>query len=81
MPRYFIDVRDPEGTIEDEKGAYYPDVRHALDKATADARDLVEQYPDDGLVWGTTSVDVRDEQGQLVASSTLAELLRFRIVR
>lgn len=75
MPRYFIDLKDPSGTARDESGADYPHLEDALDEAKASARDLVKQYMDDRRSINDTCVEIRDTDGRVVASLTVAEVL------
>jgi len=67
MTRYFIDVRDAHGTISDEEGSDYSDLEDALQEAKESARDVIHQYVRDRTPLGATCVEVRDEQGRVVA--------------
>ena len=75
MARYFIDLRDSDGTIPDDEGAEFAHLEDALEEATASARDLVKQYLDNRLALGTVCVEVRDIKGDTVAALTVAEVL------
>ena len=75
MARYFIDLRDSDGTIPDDEGAEFAHLEDALEEAKASARDLVKQYLDNRLALGTVCVEVRDIKGDTVAALTVAEVL------
>lgn len=75
MPRYFIDLRDGNGTIRDDEGADFPHLEDALSEAKASARDLVQQYVQSRRSLFATCVEVRDEKGRTIATLTVAEVL------
>ncbi|MES2292014.1 MAG: hypothetical protein V4527_01815 [Pseudomonadota bacterium] len=79
MARYFIDLRDTQGMICDEEGAEFDHVEEALEEAKASARDLVKQYVDNRVPLDESCVEVRDVNGHLVASLTVAEVLTHPI--
>lgn len=75
MPKFFIDVRDAEGTICDDEGAEFAHVEDALNEEKASARDLVRQYMDNKIPLSATCVEVRNTEVQTVATLTVAEVL------
>ena len=75
MMTYFIDLRDEDGVVMDEEGANFSDLESALDEAKATARDLVRQYMDRSLPLGAACVEIRDAQGIVIATLTVAEIL------
>lgn len=75
MPKFFIDLHDPRGIVKDEEGAFFEHVEDALDEAKASARDMVQQYMHAGTSLKSTCVEVRDVQGRIVASLSIAEVL------
>lgn len=79
MARYFIDLRDAKGMICDEEGAEFVHIEEALEEAKASARDLVKQFVDNRVPLDETCVEVRDDNGRLVASLTVAEVLTHPI--
>ena len=65
MPRYFFDIRSPEGGDRDEQGILFPDDAAALNYACSMIRELNASggYDDPGLV-----IDVRNEMRETVLS-------------
>jgi hypothetical protein len=75
MATYFIDIRDADGVVRDAEGASYSGLEEALSEAKASARDLIRQYMERQLPLGAACVEVRDIQGTIMASLTVAEIL------
>lgn len=73
--RYFIDIRDSQGTVKDQDGAEFPSLEAALDEAKESARDIVRQYMTDRIPLTATCVEIRDARGNKVAALTVAEVL------
>lgn len=73
--RYFIDIRDGQGTVRDQEGAVFASLEAALDEAKESARDIVRQYMTDRIPLTATCVEVRDMGGNRVAALTVAEVL------
>jgi hypothetical protein len=75
MPKYFIDLRDGSGLVQDQEGSNFPNLEEALEEAKASARDLVRQYMDREISLTATCVEVRDALGRTIAAVTVAEVL------
>ena len=79
MALYFIDLRDVGGMIHDEEGAQFASLEEALTEAKDSARDLVKQYLDNRTPLAESCVEIRDEQGRVVAVLTVAEVLEHPV--
>jgi hypothetical protein len=79
MTRYFIDLRDVHGTITDDEGAEFDHLEDALEEAKASARDLVKQCVDNRIPLNSTCVEIRNTDGQTVATLTVAEVLEHPV--
>ena len=75
MPRFYIDVRDERGLIQDEEGEEFDNLELALFEARASARDIAFQNIKSGRSTDSCCVEVRDERGQVVSALTVAEIL------
>ncbi|HEX2761321.1 MAG TPA: hypothetical protein VHM27_12440 [Rhizomicrobium sp.] len=73
--RYFIDIRDGQGTVKDQEGTVFASLEAALEEAKESARDIVRQYMTDRIPLTATCVEIRDAGGTRVAALTVAELL------
>ncbi len=76
MPRYFFDIFQDGQCVQDEEGTECENVEAAKYEAKLSARDLASAAVKTGLLDTETCVQVRDQEQNLVASLTIAEVLK-----
>ena len=75
MPRYYFDICDGHGRIEDDEGTDCRDLTAALREADASARDLIKQFIDTDWPLAVRRIEIRDENGSIVARMPVASAL------
>ncbi|MFL0691633.1 MAG: DUF6894 family protein [Agrobacterium tumefaciens] len=77
MPKYFFNIRTDQEALLDEEGISFASSIHAAEEARLAAREMaaeavLREEPVDG-----TRIDVMDEDGNLIASVLLANMLKI----
>ena len=75
MPRYYFDICDSRGQVQDEEGTECADLEAALREAECSARDLVKQYVDSNRPITSCHIAIRDEWGEVKVRWPLAAAL------
>jgi hypothetical protein len=73
MPVYFLHLRERDDLVQDLEGAEYGDINAARDDARQAVRDIVAEHIANGQELMLQSVEICDEQGDHVATITVAE--------
>jgi hypothetical protein len=66
MPRYFFNLRNSSGYLEDEEGQDLPDAGSARQAAMTSARSIVSEESRKGVIDLRASIEIRDEAGAMV---------------
>lgn len=76
MPRYFFDIFERGKRVVDEEGTKCEDIEAAKYEAKLSARDLASAAIKTGVLDTETCVEIRGPERNLLASLTIAEVLR-----
>ena len=75
MPRFFFNICDDDGSVPDTEGMDCPDIAAAKKEAEESARDLLVHDIRSHQEIDHRRVEVRDEQGKLIATVRLRDLV------
>jgi hypothetical protein len=73
MPRFFFNLRCPEGAIIDPDGADFATPEEARDAAVATARNLLANDTENQAEWIRSVFEVADEGGEVVCEVPFRE--------
>lgn len=75
MPLYHLHIRGPDGLIQDDEGAEYPDDTAARAEAVRGARCLMRGEVARGTLCLDQSIEIHDHAGKHLATVPFAEAL------
>jgi hypothetical protein len=79
MPRFFFHVRDSGELTQDVEGIDFPNLEAAQDEARMAARQLLaEQTVSVGVLSRSQQFEIRDEDGQLLATMPFADTIELQ---
>ena len=74
MPRFFFNLRCPEGSIIDPDGAEFASVEAARDSAVVTARNLLAVEHENVAEWMQSVFEVADENGDVAFEVAFSEV-------
>lgn len=75
MPRYFFNVENGFGFVEDEEGRELPDLEAARAEALKGVRSILAEDVSKGRLDLDGRLDVKDEAGRVVLTISFAEAI------
>jgi hypothetical protein len=76
--RYYFDIHNSIGLVEDEEGRDLPDLETARAEALKGIRSIVGEDLQKGVVDLCGRLEIRDEEGALVLTIPFAEAVEIR---
>ena len=77
MPLYHLNIRGPDGIVEDDEGIEYPDRAAAVAEAVKGARCLMRGEVERGTLCLDQSIEIHDGDGRHLLTVPFTEALKI----